>query len=185
MISFTSGGAYLKKLKTALDFSIHRIVDGKETALPASVGFNVEEDQRTSPQTTDEWPIQSFNWKDLYAPHDKEVRYRIIPMVGTWDHLEPDEKHAILTSPVKRSQQYGDTKVIFNRGLLSTQAFAKRKGGVEGVDSQTDAAKILEDPDNIWRKRLGGQMLYNVADFFKKGKQEGGSFFGALYELTD
>jgi hypothetical protein len=56
---------------------------------------------------------------------------------------------------------------------------------VEGVDSQTDAAKILEDPDNIWRKRLGGQMLYNVADFFKKGKQEGGSFFGALYELTD
>jgi hypothetical protein len=45
-----------EKIKNCLGFSIHRIVDGKETALPATVGFNVEEDQRTSPQTTDEWP---------------------------------------------------------------------------------------------------------------------------------
>ena len=174
-----------QKINGCLGFSIHRIVDGREQALPATVGFNVAEDKRKSPQTTDQWPVQSFNWKDLYAPHDKDIRYRIIPMVGEWDDLKPDMANVILTGKVRRTQQYGDMKVIFNRGLLSTQAFAKRKGGVEGVDSQADARKILEDPDNVWRKRLGGQMLFNVEAFFNKGNKEGGKFYGALYELTD
>ena len=67
-----------------------------------------------------------------------------------------------------RTQTYDDLKVIFNRGLLSTQAFSKR-GGVEGVKDKAGARSILSDPSNTWRKRLAGQMLYNIHAFFKKG----------------
>lgn len=175
-----------KKIKNCLGFSIHRIVNDveEEKGLKATVGFHVENDPRKSPQTTDEWPLQTFNWKDLYAPHDKEIKYKIIPMIGDWDNLQPDYDQSIITNSVKRTQTYDDLQVIFNRGLLSTQAFSKR-GGVEGVDSQKSAREILTDPSNEWRKRLAGQMIYNIKAFFKKGKEDGGKFFAALYELTD
>src|SRR5689334_5681637 len=93
-----------KKIKNCLGFSIHRIIDGKEEnkALPATVGFSKADDKRKSPQTTDEWPIQSFNWKDLYAPHDKAVSYRIIPMTGNFKKLKPDLKNSIITDKVTR-----------------------------------------------------------------------------------
>lgn len=107
-------------------------------------------------------------------------------MTGTWDNLTADEERAITTGTIQRTQDYGDLKIIFNRGLLSTQAFAKRKGGVEGVDDRASAREILEDPNNIWRKRLSGQMLYNINQFFKRAKAEGGGmYYAALYELTD
>lgn len=175
-----------EKIEKCLGFSIHRIVDGHEElkGLKATVGFDVQSDPRESPQTTDEWPLQTFNWKDLYAPHDEEVKYRIIPMIGEWNALEPDLDNSIITNAVKRTQTHNELQVIFNRGLLSTQAFSKR-GGVEGVNSQRSAREILTDPDNEWRKRLAGQMLYNIKQFFKKGKEAGGKFYAALYELSD
>lgn len=175
-----------RKINDCLGFSIHRIINGKEEkkGLKATVGFDVVADKRKSPQTTDEWPLQTFNWKDLYAPHDKRIQYRIIPMRGTWDNLQADRKLSFVTPAIMRTQTYDDLKVIFNRGLLSTQAFSKR-GGVEGVKDKAGARSILSDPSNTWRKRLAGQMLYNIHAFFKKGKDEGGRFYAALYELTD
>ena len=177
--------AYPEKIENCLGFSIHRIVNGKEEkkALPATVGFDKVLDKRKSPQTTDEWPTQSFNWKDLYAPHDKKVSYRIIPMLGDWKKLTPDLHNSIVTNEVTRTQKYGKSvKVIFNRGLLSTQAFSK--SSTDGV-KKDDAATMISDPTNLWRKRLGGQMLYNVSEFFKRAKNEGGNYYAALYELTD
>jgi phosphatidylserine/phosphatidylglycerophosphate/cardiolipin synthase-like enzyme len=174
-----------RKINNCLGFTIHRIIDGKEEAkgLYATVGFDKVNDKRKSPQTTDEWPIQSFNWKDIYAPHDKELKYKIIPMTGTWDKLTPDPGNAIVTDSVKRTQQYGDAKIIFNRGILSTQAFAK--SGTGGKVNADEARKLITNPTSVWRKRLGGQMLYNVDLFFKRAKTDGGKYYAALYELTD
>lgn len=175
-----------KKIKNCLGFSIHRIINGKEQkkALFATVGFDRDNDPRKSPQTTDEWPVQAFNWKDLYAPLNKEIKYKIYPMVGTWDNLTKDTSNAITTKTTKRSPVYGDAKVIFNRGLLSTQAFAK--SGVEGKKiTSTEARKFITEPTNVWRKRLGGQMLDHVDKFFQRASDDGGTYFAALYELTD
>jgi len=173
-----------KKIKNCLGFSIHRIVDGKEEkkGLYATVGFDKKDDPREAPQTTDEWPIQSFNWKDLYAPHNKVIKYKIYPMIGTWDNLAIDYANSITTGPTKRTQDYGDVKVIFNRGILSTQAFSK--SGKKGVTVTKDEAKeLITNPTSLWRKRLGGQMLYNVNAFFKNPDK--GKYYAALYELTD
>jgi phosphatidylserine/phosphatidylglycerophosphate/cardiolipin synthase-like enzyme len=177
--------SFPNKIDDCLGFSIRRIVEGKEDAkaLPATVGFSKEDDPRESPQTTDEWPIQSFNWKDLYAPHDRKLRYRIVPMVGSWEKLTADDDNAILTDEVTRTQDYGSTKVIFNRGLLSTQAFSK-SGGTDGVPKES-ARELISDPSGIWRKRLGGQMLFNFHQFFAIAGLNGGRYLAALYELTD
>jgi hypothetical protein len=173
------------KIKNCLGFSIHRIVNGVEEprGLYATVGFDAVKDKRKSPQTTDEWPIQSFNWKDVYAPHNKSIKYKIIPMVGSWDNLVPDLNNTIITSIVRRTQEYGKTKVIFNRGILSTQAFAKA-GGIKKINKAL-AKKLLTNPSSEWRKRLGGQITYNINSFFKIAKQNGGKYYAALYELTD
>lgn len=171
-----------KKISNCLGFSIHRIVDGVEEkkGLHATVGFDLEDDPRKSPQTTDEWPIQSFNWKDLYAPHNKSIQYKIIPMLKNpdWRKLKRDDANAITTDPISRTQQYGDAKVIFNRGLLSTQALSKRK-------EDEDVRTLIETVNGPWRKRLGGQLLYNMHEFFKQHKKNGGKYLCALYELTD
>jgi len=173
-----------KKIKDCLGFSIHRIENGIESeGLYATVGFDRVKDKRKSPQTTDAWPVQSFNWKDLYAPHEKEIKYKIIPMIGTWEKLSPDTTNIIETDNVKRTQRYGDTKIVFNRGILSTQAFAK--SGTGKKVSAADARKLISNPTSEWRNRLGGQILYNVYDFFNRASKEGGKYFAALYELTD
>jgi phosphatidylserine/phosphatidylglycerophosphate/cardiolipin synthase-like enzyme len=172
-----------KPIKNCLGFSIRRIIDGKEekSALIAGVGFDKQKDTRQPPQTTDEWPIQSFNWKDVSAPHDKEVAYRITPMLMTgksWKKLTPDSANSIVTNTVRRSAKYGkDTKVIFNRGLLSTQAVAKGQKHIKASD-------MIVDPQ--WRKRLAGEMLQNIGEFFNQPQLNGGGkFYAALYELTD
>lgn len=178
---------YPQKIKNCLGFSIHRIVEGVEEkkGLYATVGFSIKNDTRKSPQTTDEWPIQSFNWKDLYAPHNKKISYRIIPMISSnndWSNLTPDISLSIVTDAVSRTQNYDGVKIIFNRGLLSTQAFAKKeKEELEGADLITSTRSLISTPGNIWRKRLAGQMLFNINSFFKQK----GKFYCALYELSD
>ncbi|MBL7873403.1 MAG: hypothetical protein JNM78_17425 [Cyclobacteriaceae bacterium] len=175
-----------RKIKDCLGFSIHRVVNQVEDpkGLYATVGFGVKTDKRKSPQTTDEWPIQSFNWKDLYAPSDKELQYRIYPMIGKWDNLKLDKKHVIITDTANKTQKFGDVKIIFNRGILSTQAFSKSGNGKPVTPDS--ARKLITNPTSVWRKRLAGQMLYNFTKFFDRAVAEGGGrYYAALYELSD
>jgi phosphatidylserine/phosphatidylglycerophosphate/cardiolipin synthase-like enzyme len=174
-----------KKIKDCLGFSIHRVVKGKEDpkGLYATVGFDIKNDKRKSPQTTDEWPIQSFNWKDLYAPKDVDISYKIYPMIGAWNQLSPDKLNAIQTQSVRRTKQYGDIRVIFNRGILSTQAFAH---ALTGKKMTPDLAReLITNQSSDWRNRLGGQMLEEVKSFFNRATNAGGKYYAALYELTD
>jgi phosphatidylserine/phosphatidylglycerophosphate/cardiolipin synthase-like enzyme len=173
------------KIKDCLGFSVHRIVNGKENpkGLYATVGFDLKNDKRKSPQTTDEWPIQSFNWKDVYAPKEVDISYKIYPMIGTWDHLSPDKPNAIVTQSVMRTKDYGDARIIFNRGILSTQSFAHALPGKKITPDL--ARKLITNPSSEWRERLGGQMLEEVKSFFNRATLEGGKYYAALYELTD
>ena len=178
---------YPQKIKDCLGFSIHRIVNGKEEkkGLYATVGFSINNDTRTAPQTTDEWPIQSFNWKDLYAPHNKTIAYRIIPMINSkndWTQLTPDRNLSIVTDSVTRTENFNGIKIIFNRGFLSTQAFSKKENEqIDENDLIQNTKGLISEPGNIWRKRLAGQMLSNINTFFKQK----GKFYCALYELSD
>ncbi len=182
---------YPHRIPNCLGFSIHRVIDGIEEphGLQASVGFSATADPRKQPQTTDEWPIQSFNWKDVYAPRDQPLSYRIIPMImngDDWQHLVQDRDKMIETDIVSSTQQFGDARIVFNRGFLSTQAFSKRtkkvvKVKAENLMQEGGAKGLISKVGGIWRKRLAGQVLTNIHTFFKQK----GKFYCALYELSD
>ena len=76
-----------KKVVGCLGFSIHREIEGEApTPLPAWVGFekvNSPAGAPKKPKDTDVWPIQSFQWKDVFAPRIDRFRYHIYVVRGT------------------------------------------------------------------------------------------------------
>ena len=119
---------YDAKIPGCLGFAVYRVdqATGQETALPAWVGWEGDANLTHQERTTAEWPVQKYVWKDLVGTHGATYRYKIVPMVGTPDHLTPapDAGLTQISNPVTIQAQHGDIDVVFNRGILSTQALA-------------------------------------------------------------
>jgi len=101
---------------------------GKETTLPAWVGFEGQKNPDWKQKDTSIWPIQKFNWKDLTAPKGGTYIYQIIPMVGDAKAPSPiaDPTLHLATSPVAFNAGSEKIKAYFNRGILSTQSLAHK-----------------------------------------------------------
>ena len=71
------------KIPGCLGFSVRRIAGGAAPVpLPAFVGFAPGVPGQPHPmKNTDVWPVQSFQWKDVFAPPGR-YRYEIVPMMG-------------------------------------------------------------------------------------------------------
>ena len=109
------------RIPGCLGFSLHREIEGgAPKPLPAWVGF--ERTKQKKPRDTDVWPIQSFQWKDVYAPRQGRFRYHIYPVRGTPADPKRDTDPIIITPFAALEEQLGKVCVVFNRGLLSTQA---------------------------------------------------------------
>ena len=181
------------KLPNCLGFSVHRIDSANhEEALPAFVGFKPGlPGQPHKLSNTDVWPIQSFQWKDVYAPPGT-YRYRIVPMLGPdTEALQPDVANALLTNAVTISGDYGDLQAYFNVGLISTQAVARRLRKLVAAGlypNRLDALKgEIARPGSEIRKTLAGDVLDKgvLALLARAGGSAKGSCKLALYELTD
>ena len=86
--------SYGHKLPTCMGFAVHRIdEDGKETQLPSMAVFPGT--KRKPGQTTDDFPVQKFYWKDPYArlvadkTGKRKFRYKIVPLEGKVGALRP------------------------------------------------------------------------------------------------
>ena len=86
-----------------MGFAIYRIdVQGKETPLPSHAVFPGETIQ--DGQTTENYPVQKFYWKDPYARAlgDKtgnySFRYKVVPLQGQPGKLTPMPSLPILTT---------------------------------------------------------------------------------------
>jgi len=90
-----------------------------------------------TPVSTADHPIQSFQWADYTAETNRSYRYMIVPVYGTVKMLELDTASAVavevateieyLLHPDKKN----DAKrhdVYFNRGVIGSQAYARRFG---------------------------------------------------------
>lgn len=176
-----------EKIDGCLGFSIHRMEPGRAPIpLPAFVGFDATDTNRPKNPDTDLWPIQSFQWKDVYAPKDRDLTYEILPMVGSPGALQPLAGRAIRTNPVRVTSQIGRLRVVFNRGLISTQAIARQlPKGKGGTPSKEKLKAHIEEPGDKIRKALAGQMIEMLTGLIKQADREGGRCFCALYELTD
>jgi phosphatidylserine/phosphatidylglycerophosphate/cardiolipin synthase-like enzyme len=177
-----------KKIPDCLGFSVvrHDAETNKSEALPADVGFPDDPGDGKTKKTTNEWPIQKFTWKDVYAERDKSYWYEIVPMIGKPTKLKPDLASALRTRTVTLSPDHGSCSVFFNRGIISTQAIArslpKGHGGAPVANALRDAIAKIESP---LRKRLVGNLDQGVLKLLERAQREGGSCYCALYELTD
>lgn len=90
-----------------------------------------------TPVSTAEHPVQSFQWADYTAETDHTYRYQIVPVYGTVKMLQLDTASAVtleiateleyLLNPDKRNDE-ARHDVYFNRGVIGSQAYARRFG---------------------------------------------------------
>lgn len=184
---------YPAKIPKCLGFSVRRIdASGTETPLPAFVGFEPGvPGQPHQFKNTDVWPVQAFQWKDVFA-RAGVYRYKVVPMLGP-DHnvLAADEANALVTGEAHLTGDYGNIEAYFNVGLISTQAITKKIKSLIGTKpGYTSSAEVLRGEIAIEgseiRRRLAGQVVNKgVLSLFKRAVDEGGKCNAGVYELTD
>ena len=128
----TIAWSYGTKPEGCMGFAVYRIDSkGKETPLPSHAVFPGETIEPG--QTTEQYPIQKFYWKDVYArlvgdkTGNRTFRYKVVPLEG-----EPGKLTAMTSLPILTTNEVTITGVCspsitatFNRGLISTQHVTK------------------------------------------------------------
>jgi len=184
----TIAWSYGKKPSGCMGFALYRIDEKKkETPLPSHAvfkGFKIQKGQ-----TTAEFPLQKFYWKDPYArliaekTGNRKFRYKVVPLQGKPGHLKPMANlPAIISNEVEISPAVKDgLKAFFNRGLISTQRVSRAFGGKPGKTPLLARVADMKDP---LRASLSGDMVEAMTEFVDRAKTSG-KIHAALYELGD
>jgi phosphatidylserine/phosphatidylglycerophosphate/cardiolipin synthase-like enzyme len=184
----TIAWSYGAKPDGCMGFALYRI-DGKgaETSLPSHAVFPGGTIKAL--QTTAQFPVQKFYWKDVYARlvGDKTgsytFRYKVVPLEGSPNALKPMASLPILTTNEVTVSGVCSPSLtaIFNRGLISTQHVSE---ALKGNVSKNKFLSMIKDPANQLRKDLAGDITGTLTGFVAQAKKSG-SIYAALYELTD
>ena len=185
---------YDAKLPGCLGFAIYRKAGAPDaaipwTALPAWVGFVGQSNPAWTPKTTDIWPVQKFEWKDVTAKRGETYSYRIVPVSGDPSRQAPLTPHldqALLAGPVTLTPQRGSFETYFNRGILSTQFVSHAVApGPTGAPNYKILTNRIDQPGDPLRVALAGQIIEGLEQLLRRAEQDGGAVYAALYELTD
>lgn len=184
----TIAWSYGAKPEGCMGFALYRIdSQGQETALPSHAVFPGETIE--AGQTTEQFPIQKFYWKDVYARLEGgktgnfTFRYKVVPLEGSPGALKPMTSLPLLTTNEVTLSGVCSPSItaIFNRGLISTQHVSQALKGK--VDTGSLRAQIRQEGNQL-RKDLAGDILATLTEFVARAKTSG-SIYAALYELTD
>ena len=184
----TIAWSYGVKPEGCMGFALYRIDStGNETALPSHAVFPGETIK--AGQTTADFPIQKFYWKDVYARPEGDksgnytFRYKVVPLEGAPGSLKPMACLPILTTNAVTVTGVCSQSLtaIFNRGLISTQHVSQ---ALKGNISKNKLLDMIKDPTNQLRHDLAGDITKTLTGFVARTKN-GGSIYAALYELTD
>src|SRR5215467_1565856 len=170
-----------------MGFAVYRIdPDGQETALPAVAVFPGF--KRATGDTCEKFPIQKFYWKDVYArlvaekTGQRKLRYKIVPLEGAPGTLVPMTIPQVTSNEVEITARLSDgLHAYFNRGLISTQRISR---ALQGKPSKKGLLDRIENPSDVLRASLSGDMVEALTDFVARAKS-GGKLYAALYELHD
>ncbi len=184
----TIAWSYGQKPVGCMGFAIYRIDNkGKETPLPSHAvfkGFKIKPGQ-----TTEEFPLQKFYWKDPYARLEAEktgnrtFRYKVVPLEGKPGQLTPmtNLPHIISNETTISSEMSEGVNAFFNRGLISTQRVAR---AFKGGPSKDPLLKRVANAADPLRASLSGDMVEALTGFADRAKASG-KIYAALYELGD
>lgn len=156
-----------------MGFAIQRtdLTEGETTWLRGNKTFaSVRPTTGIEDASSHEHPFQAFQWADYAVKPGYHYRYRVIPMYGTPGALieKPATIISIDTEPLHGSVH----DVHFNRGAISSQAFARRFPGLT-----LDQAGA---PAYAW---LARDLLPGLLDFIAKAVDETYSLHVAIYEM--
>jgi phosphatidylserine/phosphatidylglycerophosphate/cardiolipin synthase-like enzyme len=184
----TIAWSYGKRPDGCMGFALYRIDSkGTETVLPSHAVFKGETIKPG--QTTAEFPIQKFYWKDPYARLAGEktgsmtFRYKIVPLEGDPKKLTPMKSLPILTTNEVEVTPVCSPSLsaVFNRGIISTQHVTNALNGQ--LDSNS-FKNTISKPGNQLRLDLAGEIIGALTGFLGRAKKSG-TIYAALYELTD
>lgn len=184
----TIAWSYEKRPVGCMGFALYRVDNtGKETVLPSHAVFKGYEIK--TGQTTKQFPIQKFYWKDPYARLEAErtgnrkFRYKAVPLEGKPGHLMPMRDFLPLVSnEITLSPEISaGISAFFNRGLISTQRVSRAFKGEPSADA---LRKLISDPASPLRASLSGDMVEALTLFVDRAKTSG-KIYAALYELGD
>jgi hypothetical protein len=165
-----------------LGFAVYRIDlgSGQATPLQSWVGFQGQTNPDWKPQSTDGWPVQEYQWKDLEARRGGSYRYRIVPMIGTPGRLSPHPTLSWESNPVHLTPDRGGVLAYFNRGILSTEALAHQLPEGSDTAMYNVLKGRIDQPGDPLRDRLAGQFIEALSSLLLRAKQEGGQCYAAL-----
>ena len=184
----TIAWSYGQRPAGCMGFAIYRIDNtGKETPLPSHAVF--KGNAIKSGQTTEQFPIQKFYWKDVYArlvaeqTGNQKFRYKVVPLEGQPGSLKPmtNLPHLISNEITLSSEISDGVSAFFNRGLISTQHVSQAFKGKPSADA---LRKLVSDPAGPLRASLSGDMVEALTGFVDRAKTSG-KIYAALYELGD
>jgi phosphatidylserine/phosphatidylglycerophosphate/cardiolipin synthase-like enzyme len=162
---------------------------GQWVPLPAWVGFVGQSNPAWTPKTTETWPVQKFEWKDLTAERGKTYSYRIVPVAGdpsSGGKLPEIANRDLLAGPATLTPKRGSFASYFNRGILSTQFLSHAvPPGPSGAPNYKVLTNRIDQPGDPLRTALAGQILEGLQSLLARSEAEGGAVYAALYELTD
>src|SRR5271165_5587408 len=183
-----------RKIDGCLGFAVFRKegapdANGAWVPLPAWVGFVGQNNAAWTRNTTEVWPVQKFEWKDLTAERGKTYSYKIVPVTGDPNSaakLPQLANQALFAGPITLTPARGSFGTFFNRGILSTQFLSHAvPPGPSGAPNYKVLTDRIDQPGDPLRTALAGQILEGLETLLRKAGQEGGSVYAALYELTD
>lgn len=117
-------------------------------------------------------PFQAFQWCDYTAKPEHEYSYKVIPLYGTPDELaEGDGLSVKVKTEPNNDGQHG---IYFNRGVCSSQAYARR------FDNKTPSEVGPAAYDWLSRGLLEGMLA-----FIARAQDSSYELHGAIYEFQN
>lgn len=180
--------SYGHKLAGCMGFAVYRIdTAGKETALPSMAVF--PSFARKPGQTTAEFPVQKFYWKDPYSrtiaekTGSRKFRYKVVPLEGKPGELKPMSAGFAVSNEVEITPHLSQTlSAYFNRGIISSQHVSDALGGLKPSKNEL-LLRVADEKDSL-RTDLAGDMIAALTGLVTEA-QEGADLYCALYELSD
>jgi phosphatidylserine/phosphatidylglycerophosphate/cardiolipin synthase-like enzyme len=168
-------------------FALYRKAEnGDVEPVQTFVPFSGESHESGEHRPSTEWPIQRFGWTDVFAQPGKTLSYRVVPMVGAAGSLkEAEDQASPWTDPIEVTASAGNgLSAYFNRGVLATQAMARRLKGEEPWTKKL--AHMIETPEDPTRDFLSGELRLAMRRILAEVKANPeATLYAALFELDD
>ncbi|YCM44595.1 phospholipase D-like domain-containing protein [Verrucomicrobiaceae bacterium 227] len=172
-----------------LGFTIYKKkgAKGKERPLGAGKIFKgIHPEGKRQSIASDKAPIQTFMWSDYEADANTDYTYRVVPVYGSPENLEPGKG---VTVKIRTEDPDGQKHAIFfNRGVAGSQAYSRKfkkyRKFYKSEGRWEEFVKPDDVPNNEAKKWLSRGLEEAMLAYLAQATGPEYSIRASLYELT-